>query len=60
MKQVKEISMSNPVLKIYDPDLDIEVHTDASSGALAAILIQIYEDGPHPIAYYSKQCTFEQ
>lgn len=50
MKQVKEISMSNPVLKIYDPDLDIEVHTDASSGALAAILIQIYEDGPHPIA----------
>lgn len=27
---------------------------------MAAILIQIHEDGPHPIAYYSKKCTFEQ
>lgn len=60
MKQVKEILMSRPVLEIYDLDLDIGVHTNASSVALAAILIQINEDGPHPTAYYSKQCTFEQ
>lgn len=58
--QLKEILVSRPVLKIYDPDLDIEVHTDASSIAMAAILIQIHADGPHPIAYYSKQCSYEQ
>lgn len=58
--EIKTILISRPVLKIYDPALETQVHTDASSIALAGILIQLHADGPHPVAYFSKKCTYEQ
>lgn len=60
VKNIKSLLAKRPVLKIFDPKLYTELHTDASSIAVAAILIQVHHDGPHPVAYFSKLCTFEQ
>lgn len=46
---------SEPILKIFNPRLATEVHTDASSIGYGAILIQMDEDEKkHVVAYYSK------
>lgn len=51
---IKDILTQSPVLKIYNPVAETEVHTDASSVGLGAILLQKDEDGKlHPVAYYS-------
>jgi transposase InsO family protein len=45
-----------PVLAIYDPDAETEVHTDASAVAVAGILMQRKRDEAlfHPVYYYSR------
>ena len=44
-----------PVLRVYNPVFDTELHTDASSTALGAILLQEQPSGPWaPVAYYSQ------
>ena len=47
------------MLEIYDSNADtwVEVHTDASTKVLGAILLQKYAAAKHlhPIAYYSKK-----
>lgn len=55
---IKDILTQRPVLKIYDPVAQTEVHTDASSVGLGAILLQKDEDGKlHPVAYYSRRTS---
>jgi len=49
----KELT-SYPVLWLYDPSAEIELHTDASSNGLAAILLQKTNREWKPIAYFSK------
>lgn len=52
---LKQELISYPVLRLYDPYAETELHTDASSLALAAILFQKQESGKlAPIAYYSQ------
>lgn len=47
---------SEPVLAIYDPDLPIEVHTDASSIGYGAVLLQVHEKGhKRAVGYFSKR-----
>lgn len=47
---------SEPVLAIYDPDLPIEVHTDASSIGYGAVLLQTHEKGyKRAVSYFSKR-----
>lgn len=47
---------SKPVIKIFDPKLKTELHTDASSVALAAILMQYHPNsGLHPVHYMSRK-----
>ncbi|KAK9687546.1 RNase H-like domain found in reverse transcriptase [Popillia japonica] len=48
---------SFPILCIYDPNLEIEVHTDASTKGYGAVLLQKYEDGFHPVYYFSGKTT---
>lgn len=52
---LKDELVSYPLLQLFDPHADKELHTDASSLALAAILFQKRESNPWaPIAYYSQ------
>jgi len=44
-----------PVLQLYNPHLDTELHTDASSLAIVGILLQKQENGQwSPAAFYSQ------
>ena len=53
--RLKEQLTSHPVLKLYNPGAETELHTDASAQGLAAILLQKQEQGNlAPIAYFSQ------
>lgn len=57
-KKLKQVLINRPVLALYDPDADTEVHTDASSVGVAGILLQKQDDQKlHPVAYFSRQTT---
>lgn len=43
-----------PVLRHYDPSRPTTLETDASNFAMGAILSQRFDDGWHPIAYWSR------
>lgn len=45
-----------PVLRLYNPAAETELHTDASSQGFAAILLQKNNNKRTPVAYFS-QCT---
>lgn len=46
---------AHPILRLYDPSAETELHTDASAQGLGAILLQRQKGGEwSPIAYYSQ------
>lgn len=54
-ENLKQELTSFPVLRLYNPQLETELHTDASSLALAAILLQKQDTGQWaPVTYYSQ------
>lgn len=58
---LKEKLASSPVLKIFNPDLDTELHTDASSLAISAVLMQYHPgSGLHPVQYMSHKTNEAQ
>lgn len=48
---------NEPVLRIYNPELECELHTDASSVGLGAALLQKENGVAQPVAYYSRRTT---
>ena len=52
---LKEALISIPVLKIPDNEKPYELMVDASGIAMGSVLMQKYEDGLHPVSYYSKK-----
>ena len=48
---------SEPILMIFNPDLPIEVHTDASADGYGAILLQKVDDKQHVVSYYSRRTS---
>ena len=55
---LKELLITSPILGIYNPIKETELHTDASSIGFGAILLQKQEDGKmHPISYFSRTTT---
>ena len=59
--KLKKALVNPPVLNIFNPDLDTEVHTDASKVGIGAILIQRSAMGfPLAIAFFSKRVGPEQ
>lgn len=57
-QELKHRLVSAPVLAIYSPDRQTQLHCDASSKGYGSILLQKDETGRlHPIAYYSKATT---
>ncbi|XP_067212257.1 uncharacterized protein [Linepithema humile] len=52
---LKRFLTSYPILAIYNPAKETQLHTDASAHGLGAILLQKQEEGQwSPIAYYSQ------
>lgn len=55
---LKEALSSAPVLAIYNPSSETELHTDASSHGFGAVLMQRQSDNKlHPVFYYSRKAT---
>lgn len=54
-EQLKRSLVANPVLKIYDPLAETELHTDASKYGFGAVLMQRDNDDQqmHPVHYMS-------
>ncbi|CAK9796589.1 Transposon Ty3-I Gag-Pol polyprotein [Anthophora quadrimaculata] len=60
-QQIKQKLTMRPVLCIFNPNRPTELHTDASSIGVGAILLQQQEDGSMAVvAYFSKQTTTDQ
>lgn len=59
---LKEKLIDRPVLALYDPKLETELHTDASSLGIGGILMQWQRDSRvlKPVAYFSRQTTPEE
>lgn len=57
--ELKQILCSSPVLRIYNPNSETELHTDASIDGYGAVLLQKSpKDGQfHPVYYMSKKTT---
>lgn len=55
-EKLKLVLSSPPVLALYDPDAETEVHTDASAVAISGILMQrrIGDKSFHPVHYFSR------
>lgn len=51
------ILTSEPVLTIFDPELPVELHTDASAEGYGAILIQRKNNLPHVVEYFSRRTS---
>ncbi|CAK9817732.1 Transposon Ty3-I Gag-Pol polyprotein [Anthophora plagiata] len=57
-EKLKEILMTKPVLAIYSPLVETELHCDASSHGFGSVLLQKQADGKfHPICYFSKRTS---
>ena len=55
---LKEMLIKAPVLAIYDPQKETELHCDASSVGFGSVLLQKQFDGKfHPIAFFSKTAS---
>ena len=56
--KLKELLCQEPVLKLFNPDLQSQLHTDASKEGLGAVLVQKHDDGQyHPVFFLSFKTT---
>lgn len=56
-QQIIQALTSEPVLTIFDPERETELHTDASSIGYGAVLLQKIYGKNHAVAYYSRRTT---
>lgn len=50
--------MKAPILAIYCPQRETELHTDASSHGFGGVIMQKQDDGKfHPVSYYSRKTS---
>lgn len=59
-EKLKQILTQRPILAVYKPNAQTEVHTDASSKGLAGILLQKHGDALRPVAYFSRKTSKEE
>ena len=55
--ELKRRFTSAPVLRHFDPDLPIRLHTDASGFAISGVVSQPHDPHWRPVAFYSRKCT---
>lgn len=54
---VIDVLTERPLLSIFDPDLETQLHTDASSIGLGAILLQKHGHSFRPVEYFSQKTS---
>lgn len=57
MQTLKEILISEPILTIFSPDRETQLHTDASKVGLGAVLLQCVNGELKVVAYASRQTS---
>ena len=58
---IKRQFCTEPILKVYDPELPTQVKVDSSGFATGGILSQKHDDGLwHPVAYHSQSMSKEE
>jgi transposase InsO family protein len=58
IETLKRVLTSDPVLAIYDPSREIQIHTDASKVGLGGVLLQCQVNGEwRAVAYASRQTS---
>lgn len=58
---LKNQLIERPILAIYNPQAEIQLHTDASSAGFGAILMQKENDCQfHPVMYFSKKASGDE
>lgn len=58
---LKKELIAYPVLRIYNPEAETELHTDASAQGIAAILLQKQSSGSWtPVAYFSQSTNIAE
>lgn len=59
--RIKDLLAKRPLLAMYDPKLETQLHTDACKNGLAGILLQRNCDGIfQPVSYFSRKTTPEE
>lgn len=61
-QEIKSRLVTRPILALYDPGFETEVHYDASKVGVGGVLLQRPKPGEplHPVAYFSRQTTKEE
>lgn len=61
-EELKKLLSSYPVLQIYDPTAETELHTDACSASYGSVLMQKNKEDNkfHPVYYYNRKTSIEQ
>ena len=60
-EDIKNLLCSQPILEIFDQNLPINIHTDASLEGIGAVLKQTQTNGKDkPVAYFSKKLNQTQ
>ena len=54
---LKSSFTSAPILRHFDPDLDITLHADSSGFAISGLISQPHDGHLHPVAFWSRKCT---
>lgn len=57
LDELKTAISTKPVLKHFDSKLPILLYSDASLTGLGGCLMQLHDDGEHPIGYFSRALT---
>ena len=57
VQELKRILTNRPMLVLYDPTLETELNTDASSVKLGAMLLQKRDGEKRVVSYYSRKTT---
>jgi hypothetical protein len=55
--KLKDVFVSYPVLRTANYGERFILETDASNTAIGGVLLQVFEDGEHPIGFYSASLT---
>ena len=56
-EKLKSLFSNEPLLRHFNPELPIQLHTDSSGFAICGIISQLSDDRWHPVAYWSRKCT---